>query len=91
MATISDDEEIESRLPAGWDRDGDAVVRTYTFEDYLVGVSFAVDVAELAEEKSHHPTVTIEYESVSVRYTTHEEGGITDRDLEMAKLTDELR
>ncbi|MFB6133293.1 MAG: 4a-hydroxytetrahydrobiopterin dehydratase [Halanaeroarchaeum sp.] len=91
MVPITDDQEIESRSPPGWERDGDAIVRTYTFDDYLVGVSFAVDVAELAEEEFHHPTLTIEYESVTVRYTTHDEGGITDLDFEMASLTDELR
>lgn len=91
MAPITDDEEIESRLPSGWERDDEAIRKTYNFDDYLVGVSFAVDVAELAEDEFHHPTLTIEYETVTVRYTTHDKGGITDQDFEMAKLTDKLR
>lgn len=91
MADVLDDQEIESNLPSGWELDGDEIVRTYEFEDYLVGMSFAVEVAELAEEHSHHPEMTVGYESVEVRYTTHEHGGITERDLEMATLTDDLR
>lgn len=91
MATLLDDEEIESELPSGWTHDGDEIVRTYEFEDYLVGVSFAIEVAELADEKFHHPTMTIGYETVEVRFTSHELGGVTDEDLEMASLTNDLR
>ncbi|MFB6069829.1 MAG: 4a-hydroxytetrahydrobiopterin dehydratase [Halanaeroarchaeum sp.] len=91
MATRLDDQEIESRLPADWHREGDEIVRTYEFDDYLAGVSFAVDVAELAEAEFHHPSIEIGYEEVTVRFTSHEEGGITDRDIEMAELSDEER
>ncbi|MFB6094126.1 MAG: 4a-hydroxytetrahydrobiopterin dehydratase [Halanaeroarchaeum sp.] len=89
MATVLDDAEIEERLPTDWRYDGEAIVRTYDFEDYLVGVSFAVDVAELAEEAVHHPTIEIGYETVTVSYTSHEAGGVTERDLDMAERTDE--
>lgn len=89
MATLLDDEDIESGLPGGWERDGDEIVRTFTFDDYLVGVSFALEVAELAEAEFHHPTMEIGYEEVEVRFTSHEAGGITDRDLELAELTNE--
>ena len=91
MATLLDDEEIESGLPQGWERDGEEIVRQYTFDDYLVGVSFAVEAAELAEEEFHHPSITVDYEEIEIRFTTHEQGGITDRDLELAELTNELR
>ncbi|MFW6265203.1 MAG: 4a-hydroxytetrahydrobiopterin dehydratase [Halanaeroarchaeum sp.] len=91
MADVLADEEIESKLPNEWELDGDEIARTYEFEDYLVGMSFAVEVAELAEEKFHHPEMTIGYETVEVRYTTHERGGVTEQDLEMAGLTDDLR
>ncbi|MFB6134749.1 MAG: 4a-hydroxytetrahydrobiopterin dehydratase [Halanaeroarchaeum sp.] len=89
MANVLDDEEIESRLPPNWERAGDEIVRTYSFDDYLVGVSFAVDVGELAEAEFHHPTIVIGYEEVEVRFTSHDVGGITERDIEMAELTDE--
>ncbi|MUV61878.1 4a-hydroxytetrahydrobiopterin dehydratase, partial [Halobacterium sp. CBA1126] len=41
MAELLSDEEVERRLPEGWERDGDEIVRTYEFEDYFKGVAFA--------------------------------------------------
>ena len=91
MASLLDDEEIESQLPHDWEREGDEIVRAFTFDDYLVGVSFAVELAEIADEEFHHPTMTIGYETVEVRFTNHEMGGITDQDMEMAARANELR
>lgn len=84
------DEEISERLPPHWEREGDEIVREFEFDDYLVGVSFAVEVAELAEEEFHHPHIGIDYEEVTVRFTTHEVDGISDRDMELAELVNDL-
>jgi 4a-hydroxytetrahydrobiopterin dehydratase len=89
MAELLSDEEIDQRLPADWERDGDEIVRTYEFETYLDGVTFATRAGEVAEEEFHHPEMTIGYEEVTVRLTSHEEGGITDKDLRMARLFDD--
>jgi len=91
MARLLDDDEIESELPDGWARDGDEVVRTYEFDDYLDGVAFAANVGEVAEEEFHHPTIEIRYGEVEVRLTSHEEGGITDKDARLARLFDDER
>jgi 4a-hydroxytetrahydrobiopterin dehydratase len=91
MAELLSDEEIEERAPDGWERDGDEIVRVYGFDDYLRGVAFASEVGEVAEEKFHHPEIRIRYEEVEVRLTSHEEGGITGQDVEMAERFDELR
>ena len=91
MAELLSDEEIESELPEGWEREGDEIARTYEFDDYLNGVAFARDVGEVAEEEFHHPEIRIGYEEVEVRLTSHEEGGITDKDIRMAGLFDEER
>jgi 4a-hydroxytetrahydrobiopterin dehydratase len=91
MADVLSDEEISKRLPGEWGRDGDEIVRTYEFDDYLDGVEFAADAGELAEEEFHHPTIVIRYKEVEVRYTNHEAGGITEDDLQMAEATDDLR
>jgi len=89
MAELLSDDEIANRLPDGWERDGDEIVRTYEFDDYLDGVAFATQVGEVAEEEFHHPEMTIGYEEVAVRLTSHEEGGITEKDLRMASLFDD--
>ncbi|MFB6135479.1 MAG: 4a-hydroxytetrahydrobiopterin dehydratase [Halobacteriaceae archaeon] len=91
MAELLSDEEIADRLPAEWERDGDEIVRVYEFDDYLDGVAFATDVGEIAEEEFHHPEIVVRYGEVEVRFTSHKEGGITEKDVHMAELCDEQR
>ena len=91
MAELLSDADIERQMPDDWERAGDEIVRTYEFEDYLTGVSFAATVGEISEEEWHHPTIEIRYGEVEVRLTSHEEGGITDRDIRMAELFDDAR
>lgn len=86
MADLLSDEEIETQLPDGWERDGDEIVKTYEFDEYLHGTAFAQVVGEIAETQFHHPEIIIRYKKVEVRLTTHDEGGITDKDIEMAEL-----
>ncbi|WP_224268377.1 4a-hydroxytetrahydrobiopterin dehydratase [Haloprofundus salinisoli] len=86
MAERLDDDEIERQLPDGWERDDDEIVRAYEFEDYLSGVQFATQVAEVADEEFHHPEMVIRYDEVEVRLTSHEAGGITDQDTRLASL-----
>ena len=90
MADLLSDEEIEARLPDGWDRDGEEIVRTYEFDSYLEGVGFASGAAGLAEEAFHHPDLRIGWREVEVRLTTHDAGGITGNDTDLAARFDEL-
>jgi 4a-hydroxytetrahydrobiopterin dehydratase len=90
MADLLSDEEIAERLPDGWDRDGDEIIRTYEFDTYLEGVGFASGAAGLAEEAFHHPELTINWREVEVRLTTHDAGGITTNDTDLAARFDEL-
>ncbi len=89
MAELLSDDEIDAQLGSDWERDGDEIVRVYEFDDYLDGVAFAASVGEVAEEEFHHPEITIRYQEVEVRLTSHEEGGITDKDLRLADLFDD--
>ncbi|MFB6168151.1 MAG: 4a-hydroxytetrahydrobiopterin dehydratase [Haloferacaceae archaeon] len=91
MARLLDDDEIADELPDGWNRDGDEILRVYEFDDYLDGVAFAASVGEVAEEEFHHPTIEIRYGEVEVRLTSHEEGGITEKDARLAALFDDER
>ena len=88
MAELLSDDEIEDQLPETWDREGDEIARTYEFDNYLHGVNFAQMVGEIAEAQYHHPEIVIGYKEVEIRLTTHDEGGITDADIEMAELID---
>jgi len=84
MSELLDDDEIENRLPAEWEYNGDEIVRTYEFDDYLTGATFVTDVAEIADEEFHHPEITLRYDEVEVQFTTHDAGGVTEKDLRLA-------
>ncbi|WP_448576259.1 4a-hydroxytetrahydrobiopterin dehydratase [Thermomicrobium sp.] len=87
-----DDATIASLLQEipGWERQGDALVRTYTFKNFREAMAFVNRVAELAEEARHHPDITIRYNRVQLLLTTHEAGGITERDIALARKLAEL-
>jgi len=84
MADLLSDEEIEAQLPDGWERDGDEIVCTFEFDSYLPGVGFASGIAGIAEDAWHHPEITITWGEVEVRLTTHDAGGITEKDTDLA-------
>jgi 4a-hydroxytetrahydrobiopterin dehydratase len=90
MADLLSDDEIEAQLPTGWDREGDEIVRTYEFDGYLDGVGFAAAAGGLAEEAWHHPELTIGYAEVEVRLTTHDAGGVTGNDTDLAERFDDI-
>ena len=91
MAEVLSEDEIDRRLPGDWEREGEEIVRVYEFDDYLEGVAFAAECGEIADEEFHHPEIRVRYREVEVRLSSHEAGGITAKDLELAELFDEVR
>jgi 4a-hydroxytetrahydrobiopterin dehydratase len=71
------------------ERDG-ALERELVFDGFRQAIEFVDRLADLAESADHHPDIAISYKRVTVRWTTHSAGGITDRDRELAARTDEL-
>ena len=67
-----------------------ALRRVVELPSFAEAIAFVNRVAELAERENHHPDIDIRYRTVSVAWTTHSAGGITDRDRELAALTDQL-
>ena len=90
MSDLLSDEEIERRLPDGWERVDDEIVRTFEFDSYLEGIGFAAGAGGLAEEAFHHPEMTVGWREVEVRLTTHDAGGITENDTDLAARFNEL-
>lgn len=86
MPTRLDDEAIIEGLAAvdGWSRVGDEIHAEFRFADFVTAFAFMTDVAALAEARGHHPDWRNLYSTVSIALTTHDEGGITDLDLEVA-------
>lgn len=72
----------------GWSLVGDSLERTYSFEKYRACLAFVDAVGALAETKDHHPEISLEYGRVKVRWTTHDRGGVTPLDRELAELCD---
>ena len=86
MARLSD-AEIESRLRrlAGWERRGDEIRRTFSFPDFAGALAFVNRVGELAEAMTHHPDIDIRYSRVTLGLTTHDAGGLTPNDFDLAE------
>lgn len=85
MSETLSEAEIESQLPEGWERDGDEIVRVFEFDEYLDGIDFVDEVGKLADEAFHHPEIIVRWREVEVRFTTHDAGGITAADIELAR------
>jgi 4a-hydroxytetrahydrobiopterin dehydratase len=73
-----------------WHEVDNALVRTFEFESFPKAVEFVDRLADAAESENHHPDIDIRYRKVTVRWTTHSEGGITERDHAMAERTSAL-
>lgn len=74
----------------GWTRDGNAIAKRYTFADFGSALAFAVRVGLLAEKRDHHPDILVAWGRATVLWTTHDAGGITQLDLDLAAGTDAL-
>lgn len=74
----------------GWEEQDDALVREFELPSFPAAIEFVDRLAELAESESHHPDIDIRYRRVTVRWTTHSEGGITEKDRQMAERTSPL-
>jgi 4a-hydroxytetrahydrobiopterin dehydratase len=85
-------EEIDKRLASldGWRREGDAIVKTFAFEGFPDAVAFVTRLVPGAETADHHPDITIHYRRVTLSYSTHSEGGVTEKDLTGAEAADRL-
>lgn len=91
MSKLSD-EQIESSLKAvpEWVHVGDSIQRTYQFKDFVQSMKFVSQVADEAERLNHHPDILIRYSRVTLTLQTHDAGGITVKDFQLAARADEF-
>jgi 4a-hydroxytetrahydrobiopterin dehydratase len=74
-----------------WKKANNRLKKTFSFDDYEATMAFVNDVARLADEANHHPTMTVGYDEVVVELTTHDAGNrITERDRRLAEQIDDL-
>jgi 4a-hydroxytetrahydrobiopterin dehydratase len=85
MPALSDG-QVNEKLATldGWSREGDEIVKTFEFRSFPDAIDFVTRVAAFAEAANHHPDLDIRYRKVRVALTTHDEGGITDKDFALA-------
>ena len=89
MATLNR-AEAEQRLAGldGWSLDGNAIKKQYVCRDFPDAVAFVNRLVPGAEAEDHHPDILINYKRVTLIYSTHSEGGLTDKDFDGARMAD---
>jgi 4a-hydroxytetrahydrobiopterin dehydratase len=85
-------EQIEAALAelSGWGFRDEALVRTFRFSDFVHAVDFVEELAEVAEEQRHHPDIEIRYNKVTLHLSSHDAGGVTQRDVRLAEAVQQL-
>jgi 4a-hydroxytetrahydrobiopterin dehydratase len=84
--------DIEARLAGapGWRLEGDALLRQFTFPSFPDAIAFTTRLAFEAEAADHHPDLAVNYRRVTVRWSTHSEGGVTEKDFAGVSQSDKI-
>ena len=92
MAKRLSDAEIQAELQKlkGWTREGDAIWKQYTLGGFPDAIAFVSRLAFDAEAADHHPDIEINYKRVTLTFSTHSEGGLTQKDFDGARMVDAL-
>jgi len=87
--TAKEIKESLSTVPK-WKKRGSEIVRTYEFKDFPAAIKFVSSVARLAEKAWHHPDIDIRWNKVTLTLSTHDEGGLTAKDFDLAAKFDRM-
>ena len=85
---MADQQDVE--VPEGWERRDGSLHRDLVFADFAEAFAFMTRVAEVAERLDHHPDWSNSWNRVSIDLTSHDAGGLTERDVELAREIDRL-
>lgn len=72
----------------GWKLKSRTIIKTFKFDSFRNSIVFVNRVATLADDQDHHPDIDVRYDQVTISLSTHDAGGITEKDLELAKAVD---
>jgi 4a-hydroxytetrahydrobiopterin dehydratase len=88
--TLLSKTEIDDAVKAldGWTLDGKAIRKQFTFKGFPEAVAFVTRLVPDAERADHHPDITINYRRVTLAWSTHDEGGLTEKDIAGARMAD---
>jgi len=89
-SVLLSDTQVRERLSrlTGWQRDGEAIRKEFRFASFPDAVAFVTRLVPGAEAADHHPDIAINYTRVTLSYSTHSEGGLTEKDFEGASMAD---
>lgn len=92
MAQLLSDEEIKQQASQldGWTVEGKELRTTRKFKDFLEAIAFVNKIVEPAEAAGHHPDLAISYNKVTIALTTHDAGGLTSKDFDLAEVISNL-
>ena len=92
MAQKLDDSKIGQHLAKlkGWTRDGDEIKKSFTFKNFYETIGFVNAVAYIANQLDHHPDMEVGYNKLSIRFSTHSVGGLSENDFLAAGKIDAL-
>ena len=90
--SILDRSRVEQQLQnlAGWTLEGAAITKQFTFAGFPEAVAFVTRLVPEAEAADHHPDIQINYRRVTLSYSTHSEGGLTQKDFDGAAMADRV-
>jgi len=85
-------QDIEARLKdhPGWAFEDNALARTFTFDSFPDAIAFVTRLAFDAEAADHHPDLAVSYKKVTVRWSTHSDGGVTEKDFAGVRHSDKI-
>jgi 4a-hydroxytetrahydrobiopterin dehydratase len=94
MSDLLEEDELNAALKKcpewEYDEKKNLIARTIEFDEFMDAIDFVNDLAEIAEEAQHHPDIIIKHSRVTLRLTTHDVGGVTDLDIQLAARVDNL-
>lgn len=92
MSELLEDDDLKAGLKKcpEWEFEKTCITRTIEFEEFMEAIDFVNDLAEIADEAQHHPDIHIRDTKVSLKLTTHDAGGVTEADVELAQRIDNL-
>jgi 4a-hydroxytetrahydrobiopterin dehydratase len=84
--------EIQEKLKAmqGWSHMGKSLHKKYTLKSFMPAIQLVNKIATVAEKEEHHPDISINYNIVAISLSTHSEGGVTQKDFDLARQIDRL-
>lgn len=91
-APVLSDIEIQralGQLP-GWSRRSNVIAKTFTMATFPAGIAFVRRIADAAESAQHHPDIDIRYTKITIALSTHDSGGLTAKDIDLAKVIEGL-